>query len=102
MTATRIKSGTLVASTVTTITFAKWYSAVEVTNRSSTALDITATLGTATVTALGDDFEVIPPGKSVVIQNPQPGPAQGSGTAGGDTDVQLISSGAATYTVKGL
>ena len=103
MAATRIKSGTTTADAVTTVTFPVWYAAVEVTNR-DTANTLTATLGTATVTSLGDDMEVIPPGKSVVIPNPQPEPEPGAGITGGDTDVQLIAEATKTaaYTVKGL
>lgn len=100
MAATRIKSGTLAVDTVATVSFSRWYAAVEVTNRGTK--DLTATLGTATVTHLGDDFEVVPAGKSVVIANPQPRPEPGVGVTGGDTDVQLIAHEATDYTVKGL
>ena len=101
MAGTRITSGTLVANTVTHLTFTKYYSGIDVVNRGST--DIFARTDNTDPTVAGDDCEVIPAGTAATLVNLQgtddPGAWPAAGTDG--TDVRLISTGASAFTVAG-
>lgn len=99
MAGTRVTSGTLVAATVSTVTFTNYYSGVRVTNRGTG--DIFVRLDKTDPTVGGDDCDVVPANTSVVLYNPLPVDDVAAGTNPG-TDVRLISSGTPAFTVAGI
>lgn len=87
----RIKHGTLSAATPATVTLDADYDQVEILNRDS-ALEIYYRVDGTTPTVAGDDCYPVLPGQGLLVSVP---------TAGA-TQVQLISSGTAKYSVTGV
>ncbi len=96
--ATRISSGTTTANVVSTVTFANWYGEVEIDNRST--FDIWATVDGTTPTIAGADCLYIAPNSFITVYNREHAPEPALGVTG-NTVVNLISSGAAAYTISG-
>jgi hypothetical protein len=86
-----VRHGTLVATTVTTVTLGQDWDYLEVVNRNGTA-EIYFTVGGATPTVGGADCEVVPAAIGAV---------EVKVNAAGPTVVKLISAGTPAYTVRG-
>lgn len=100
MAGTRVTSGTLVASTVDTVTFTAYYAGVSITNRDASA-EIFVRADGVNPTVEGDDCYIVPPGKTVTVYNGLPVADQSTGVNAG-TNVRLISSGTPKFTVAGV
>jgi hypothetical protein len=109
--ATDIKNVTLVAATVTTVTFAAKYSYIVIENLEETGGDTSIIYGTAdgsAPTVAGDDCFAVDPGQSAQIANPspfwwQPGysSAEMGVVANPGTVIKLISAGTPRVSVQG-
>jgi len=95
--ATHITSGTTVAATVTTVTFASWYHNVEVINRSSG--DMWARIDGIDPTIGGDECFFVAPLGFIDVINPKLPPEPALGTTS-NTVVKIISAANATYTIQ--
>lgn len=95
-TANRVKSQTLGASTVDTVTLNSAYAYVEIYNRSGFSAGISFTVDGTTPTALGDNCFVVGAGQSLTVKVPV------ASTLPGTTVVKLISVTADPYTVTGV
>jgi hypothetical protein len=93
-TGSRIISATLVANTVDTITLDADYVAVEILNRSGSAEIYAVADGSLAPTVGGNGCDALPAAISSLTID--------ASAYGSPTIVKLISSGAPTYTVKGL
>lgn len=101
--AIRVTHGTLTAATVATVTLAAYYTSVEILNRGTTEIYVSAdgTSTPANPAVAGDEFDVIPPSSSLTVRgrnkwNPTDGVAKPTTTV-----VKLISSATPTYSVIG-
>ncbi len=98
---THVHSGTLTASTVTTVSLDEPYENIVVYNRSASTDEIWIRNDGTNPTVAGDDCYLVPAGKSVSIPAITSIAQKADGSIPGST-VKLISSGTPSFTVEGF
>lgn len=94
--ARQIQSGTVVANTVTTVTFATWFSGIEIINRGT--VDMWARVDGVDPTIAGDDCIFVAPQGFVQVANHKVPP---SSTVSSNTEIRMIAGTNCNYTVSG-
>lgn len=95
--AQKIQSGTVVANTVTTVTFATWHQGIEIVNRGS--VDMWARVDGVDPTIAGDDCIFVAPQGFVEVSNPNVAPNTATGTTS-NVVIKMIAGSNCNYTVS--
>lgn len=95
--AQKIQSGTVVANTVTTVTFTTWHQTIEIINRGS--VDMWARVDNIDPIIAGDECIFVPPQGFVDVSNPLNAPSPVSGTTS-SAIVKMIAGTNCNYTVS--
>lgn len=94
--AQRIQSGTVVANTVTTVTFTTWHQTIEIINRGT--VDMWARVDGVDPTIAGDECIFVAPQGFVDVSNPNLPPSPASGTTSSAV-IKMIAGSNCNYTV---
>jgi hypothetical protein len=95
--ATHITSGTVVANTVSTVTFSAWFENIEIVNRSTN--DMWARVDGVDPTIAGDECFYIAPQGFITVINPQHTPEPAAGITS-NTVVKMIAGTNSNFTVQ--
>lgn len=95
--AQKIQSGTVVANTVTTVTFATWHQTIEIVNRGT--VDMWARVDGVDPTIAGDDCIFVAPQGFVEVSNPNNPPSPPTGTTS-NVVIKMIAGTNCNYTVS--
>jgi hypothetical protein len=93
--AIHIQSGVTVANVVTTVTFATWYRAIEVVNRSSG--DMWVRFDGVDPTIAGDECFFVAAQSFIQVSNPKLPPEPGTST---NSEIRILTAATATYTIS--
>jgi hypothetical protein len=94
--AQQIQSGTVVANTVTTVTFATWYNGIEIVNRGT--VDMWARVDGVDPTIAGDDCLFVAPQGFLDVSNKKAPPRPGVSS---NTEIRMLAASNCNYTVSG-